>query len=94
MKELGEAGVPCSAVLDTRDLFNDPQLVARDFIKTVEHAALGPVRVLGWPARLSASEVPIVASPLLGDHTDEVVAADLGVNEAEVKGLRDRGTIA
>jgi formyl-CoA transferase len=94
MKQIGEAGVPCSAVLDTRDLFEDPHLLARGFIKTVQHPAHGPVRLLGWPARMSASEVEIEPSPLLGQHTAEVLSADLGLDENELRALREQGAIA
>jgi formyl-CoA transferase len=94
MKRLGEAGVPCSAVLDTRDLFNDPHLQARGFLKTVEHDALGPVPLLGCPMRMSGSEVSLRAAPLLGQHTDEVIASDLGLDETEIRALRDRGALA
>jgi formyl-CoA transferase len=93
MKAIAEAGVPCSAVLDTRDLFRDPHLLARDFIKTLDHEVLGPVKVLGWPARLSASEVEMTAAPLLGQHTDEVLAQDLGLSDAELRQLRGAGVL-
>ncbi len=93
MRELGEAGAPCSAVLDTRDLFHDPHLLERGFVNTVDHNQLGRVPVLGWPARLSESEVEIVASPLLGEHTDEVLAAELGLDEAELEKLRSQRAI-
>jgi formyl-CoA transferase len=93
MRELGEAGVPRSAVLDTRDLFEDPHLQARGFVQHVEHETLGTVPLLGWPARLSASPVAIKASPLLGAHTDEVLTAELGLSPAELAALRERGAI-
>ncbi len=41
MRILGEAGVPCSAVMDTLDLFHDPHLSERGFIQTVEHPVAG-----------------------------------------------------
>jgi formyl-CoA transferase len=94
MKRIGQAGVPCSAVLDTRDLFEDPHLMARGFIKTVQHPAHGTVRLLGCPARMSASEVEIDAAPLLGQHTAEVLSADLGLDENELCALREQGAIA
>ena len=93
MKRLAEAGVPCSAVLDTRDLFTDPHLLARDFVKTVEHGVRGPVRLLGWPPRMSASQVEIEAAPLLGQHTAEVLNEDLGLSQAEISELHERGVI-
>jgi len=93
MKRLAGAGVPCSAVLDTRDLFEDPHLLARGFVKTVEHGVRGPVRLLGWPPRMSASQVEIEAAPLLGQHTAEVLSEDLGLDRAEIRALRERGVI-
>ena len=41
MRILGEAGVPCSATLDTQDLYADPHLVERGFVQSVDHPELG-----------------------------------------------------
>ena len=82
---------PASAIMDTVDLFKDKHLNARGFVKTIEHETLGEVRILGWPARLSESEVEITAAVLLGKHTEEVVAQDLGLSEAEVADLKQKG---
>jgi len=93
MRRLADAGVPASAVLDTLDLYRDPHLVERGFVKTVEHETMGPIRLLGWPARLSASEVAIEPAPLLGRHTAEVLQAELQLTEAQIAELRDRGVV-
>ena len=93
MRQLAEGGVPASAVLDTKDLYENPHLLSRGFVHEVEHAALGPVKLLGWPARMSESAVPIQAAPLLGQHTREVVAADLGLSETELQELMEAGVI-
>lgn len=93
MQALGEAGVPCSAVFDTRDLFEDPHLRARDFVKTVDHPVHGPVPLLGFPPRLSASRVEIEAAPLLGQHTREVLRAELGLDDDALAKLRAEGII-
>ena len=89
MRHLGEAGVPCSASFDTQDLFADPHLLARDFIKTLDLPVHGQVPLLGWAPRLSASEVPIRRAPLLGEHTDEVLSQDLGLGPQELESLRE-----
>jgi formyl-CoA transferase len=89
MQLLGAAGVPCSAILDTTELFTDPHLVARDFIQCIEHPTAGEVRVMRNPVRMSGSEVPIKAAPLLGGSTDEVLAADLGLSAEEIVALRE-----
>lgn len=90
---LAKAGVPAGPVLDTCEVFEDPHLLARDFIKHVEHPVHGKVRLLGFPPRLSASEVPIQAAPLHGAHTDEVLRAELGLGDDELGDLRTRGVI-
>ncbi len=94
MRTLGEAGVPCGAVLDTHDLFEDPHLRARGFVRDVEHAALGRVPHLGNPIRMSASDVPLRGAPLLGGDTAAVLRADLGLSDADVEALRAAGVIA
>jgi len=93
MRELAEAGVPASAVMDTKDLFDDPHLAAREFITTLDHPQHGEIRLLRWPARMSGSEVPIVPAPMLGQHSREVVAQDLGLSTTDVDALIDQGVI-
>ena len=93
MRVLGDAGVPCSANFDTRDLHDDPHLNERGFVKTVEHPQHGEVRLLGFPPRMSGSEVPIRPAPLLGEHTDEVLTEELGLDAAELGALREAGVL-
>ena len=94
MSELGAAGVPCSAVLDTVDLFNDPHLLERDFIKTVPHPTEGDLTLLGFAPRMSEHEIEFRAAPLLGQHTAEVLQEDLGMNHDEVENLVSEGVVA
>ena len=94
MRLLAEAGVPASAVLDTLDLHNDPHLLERGFVRTVEHETMGSIRLLGWPPRLSKSAVEMEAAPLLGRHTAAVLeGGQLDLTAAEVAELRARGVI-
>ena len=69
------------------------RLLERGFVHTIEHEELGPIRLLGWPARMSESHVDIQASPLLGKHTEEVLAEDLGLEEDAIRALREAGAI-
>jgi formyl-CoA transferase len=93
MERLGAAGVPCSAVLDTKDLYEDPHLAARGFVHEVEHPQHGRVRLLGWAPRMSASPTHVERAPLLGEHSDEVLRGELGLDAAALAGLRDRGVV-
>ncbi|MGH2585399.1 MAG: CaiB/BaiF CoA transferase family protein [Dehalococcoidia bacterium] len=93
MRDLAGAGVPCSAVLDTQELFTDPHLVERGLVQTVEHPTAGPVRLMRQPVRMSGSDVPLVAAPLLGQHTDAVLQADLCLSAEELTALRENGVV-
>ena len=93
METLGAAGVPCSACLDTRELHTNPHLLARDFIHTIDHPMHGTVPLLGFAPRLSASDVPIRRAPLLGEHTEEVLGDELGLEPSALKALEKTGVI-
>lgn len=85
--------MPCSAVYDTTDLWNDPHLQAREFIQRIEHPVVGAVELMRNPIRMSASEVPLGPSPMLGDSTSEVLRADLGLDDEEIAALESGGAI-
>ena len=93
MRILGAAGVPCSAILDTQDLFRDEHLRARGFIHTLQHPTKGEIRLLGWAPRLSKSDVPIERAPLLGEQTVAVLQGDLGLSEDAVAALQASGVL-
>ena len=85
------AGVPCGSVRDLAELFADPQIAARSMVEQVDHSILGPLRVLGTPLKLSATPPTVrSAPPTLGQHTDQVLTADLGLSPADVASLRAR----
>ncbi len=90
---LEAAGVPGGPVLDTAELLRDPHLVERGFVKTIQHPEHGDVPMLGWAPRLSASEVDLEVAPALGAHTDEVLSAELGLDDEALADLRRRAII-
>ncbi len=91
---LGEAGVPCSAIMTTEDLFADKHLRERGFIQQLDHPEHGEIELLGFAPRLSNGDVPFVRAPLMGEHTDDVLRADLDLEPAEITDLRDAGVVA
>lgn len=93
IQTLGAAGVPCGATLDTQDLFADPHLRERGFVQTLDHPVHGPIEVLVWAPRMSASAVLIIRAPPLGEHSDEELCADLGCGDAEIAELRRSGLV-
>jgi len=93
MEQLGAAGVPCGAVLDSGDLFSDPHLLARDAIRKVTHPERGEWEFIAPPVRLSRSDVALQPAPLLGQHTAEVLAEELGLNGDALQQLVEAGAI-
>ena len=92
MKILGEAGVPCGAVLDTGEVIDDPHLRARDMIVEVEHPVRGKYITVGNPIKLSASPTTIGPSPLLGEHRHEILT-ELGYSDADIVALAKENAI-
>jgi crotonobetainyl-CoA:carnitine CoA-transferase CaiB-like acyl-CoA transferase len=83
---LTRAGVPCGAVRDVPDALSDPQLMARQMIEAVEHAAAGTIKVLGVPIKLSETPGSVrTAPPMLGQHTAQVLA-EIGMTADEIDG--------
>jgi formyl-CoA transferase len=87
MEHLGPLGVPVGAVYDSGDIFADRHLNARGQILTYEHPGRGTVQMPAPPVHLSNSDVPVIPAPLLGQHTAEVLTAELGLSEAELSAL-------
>jgi formyl-CoA transferase/CoA:oxalate CoA-transferase len=92
---LAKEGVPCGAVRNIEEVVQDPQLRVRDMVGTLEHATLGPVRVIGIPAKLSETPGALrTAPPTLGQHTNAILTGDLGFSQQEVDDMRRAGTVS
>ena len=91
---LGDAGVPCGYNADTTDYWTDPHMQERGLIETVHHPEAGDIDLLRFPPLMSESHVPIEAAPLLGAHTAEVLAAEAGLSDAQIRDLAERGVLA
>ncbi len=87
-EQLTRAGVPCGSVRDVPDALSDPQLMAREMIESVEHAAAGMIKVLGVPIKLSETPGSVrTAPPTLGQHTAHVLT-EIGMTIGEIDDLR------
>ena len=63
-------------------------------VASVEHAAIGSLRLLGVPVKLSDTPGSVrTAPPTLGQHTDAVLRTELGMTDADIDALRAEGAI-
>jgi len=94
IERLTAAGVPCGSVRNLQELFDDPQLEAREMIARVEHATIGALRTLGVNVKLSGTPGSVrTAPPTLGQHTDAVLRGDLGLSADDLDALRRKRVI-
>ncbi len=93
METLTPLKVPCGPVLSMRELAEDPALRATATIVEVDHPARGRHLSVGCPIKLSDSPVEVTRSPLLGEHTEEILTGLLGLNEAAVAAAKADGAI-
>jgi crotonobetainyl-CoA:carnitine CoA-transferase CaiB-like acyl-CoA transferase len=94
MEKCQAAGCPVTAVFTVAEAAASDHLRARDYFVELEHPFLGTIRNLGAPFKLPAAPGgPRRAAPLLGEHTDEVLAERLGLDAAAIARLRSERII-
>jgi crotonobetainyl-CoA:carnitine CoA-transferase CaiB-like acyl-CoA transferase len=94
MRELEEARVPCGKVYELSEVFDDPQVKARELIRFVEYpGSAKPVPVPNTPVRLSVTPGEVRhRAPSLGHDTDEVLR-ELGFSDVEITVFRGSAVI-
>jgi formyl-CoA transferase len=93
LEELDQAGVPCGPIFDYEDALTTPQAIAREMTVDVDHPTLGRLRTLGTPIKMSGTPLnPRRRAPMLGEHTDEVLA-DAEYSNDEIEQLRHSGAV-
>jgi len=94
MKVLNELDVPCVPIMSTEDLANDEHVKLREMWVELDHPQRGKWYNVGMPIKMSGSPAKIDRSPLLGEHTDEVLRSVLGYDEAKVAALKGAGAFS
>jgi formyl-CoA transferase len=93
MEFLGARGVPVGAVYDSADIFRDRHLNARGQIISYQHPTRGEVQMPAPPVHLSLDDTPVIPAPLLGQHTAEVLGAELGLGRSELDALEAQNVV-
>ncbi len=95
-EELGRAGVAVAPCLHAGEVVTDPHVAARDMLVEIDRTdgVAQPVLVPGNPVRMSDLQIgPDIRPPWLGEHTDDVLGAELGVSATDLAALRATGVI-
>ncbi len=95
LEAIAGVGVTVTPVNTLGDIFEDPQAKARNSLWEVEHPTIGKLPLLA-SALQHMSRTPAAPQgppPLLGEHTSQVLAEDLGISDDEIAKLKDDGVI-
>ena len=88
-EKLKAAGVPCGRINSVQQALDAPHTAARRMIETVEHPAIGPLKLIGTPFKFDGTPTSIRrAPPTLGQHTEEVLREELGLTAERIAQLR------
>jgi formyl-CoA transferase len=91
---LEQHGVPSGPVYTAADVFDDPQVAARQMLVSVDDPVAGPRRYARSPLHLSAApEIPTEPAPRLGEHTESILEHLLGYSRAHIDRLQETGAV-
>ncbi len=92
MDILNAHNIPCGPVLDMKELAEEMSLRETGTVVEVDHPERGTFLTVGNPIKLSDTEIEVMSSPLLGEHTDEILR-ELGYGDNEITTAREDGAI-
>jgi len=93
MDILNPLDVPCGPILSMKEIAEEPSLRATGTVVEVDHPKRGKYLTVGNPIKLSDSPADVRRSPLLGEHTEEVLRGVVGLNDEEIAAARQQGAI-
>ena len=93
MAILNEYDIPCGPILSMKELAEEPSLRQNGTVVEIDHPTRGKYLTVGNPIKLSDSPTEVARSPLLGEHTDEILSEVLGFDESRVRDLKNSGAL-
>ena len=93
MEILNKYDIPCGPILSMKELAEDQSLRETGTIVEVDHPTRGTYLTVGNPIKLSDSPTEVTRSPLLGEHTDEILREVLGFDDRRIAEVRGSGAL-
>ncbi|MDQ2081285.1 formyl-CoA transferase [Xanthobacteraceae bacterium Astr-EGSB] len=94
MEECNKHDIPVGPILSMKEIAEEPSLRATGTVVEVDHPVRGKYLTVGNPIKMSDSPVEVQRSPLLGEHTEEILTEVLGYSDRELAELKVSGAIA
>ena len=91
MDLLNQYDIPCGPILSMKELAEEKSLRETGTVVEVDHPKRGKYLSVGNPIKLSASPSDVVRSPLLGEHTDEILRQVLRYDDTRVAEIKASG---
>src|SRR5712691_5569657 len=85
--------IPVGPILSMKEIAEEPSLRQTGTVVEVDHPKRGKYLTVGNPVKMSDSITEVERSPLLGEHTDEILGKVLGYTAAEIAGIKTSGAI-
>ena len=85
--------IPVGPILSMKEIAEDQGLRDTGTIVEVDHPERGAYLSVGCPIKLSDSPVEVVRSPLLGEHTDEILTSVLGYDDSDLERIKASGAV-
>ncbi|HKR19802.1 MAG TPA: formyl-CoA transferase [Stellaceae bacterium] len=93
MEILNKYDIPCGPILSMKELAEDQSLRKTGTVVEVDHPKRGKYLTVGNPIKLSDSASDVKRSPLLGEHTDEILTKVLGYDDKKVREFKESGAL-
>lgn len=93
MRILNDHDIPCGPILSMKELAEEQSLRETQTVVEVEHPTRGKYLTVGNPIKLTDSQVKVGRSPLLGEHTDEILSRVLEFDDKRIAQIKDSGAV-
>ncbi|MEE9589008.1 MAG: formyl-CoA transferase [Hyphomicrobiaceae bacterium] len=93
MEACNPLNIPCGPILSMKEIAEEPSLRESGTVVEVDHPTRGKYLTVGNPIKLSDSPCDVERSPLLGEHTDEILTEVLGMSTDEIADMKSDGAI-